>query len=79
MKVLLQEWKIDGAGCVSSISKDEAQLKKIALKVLAEEYNEKLEEFYEVEIPDDHPLADMVERGTVFLHNDELDVITYPD
>lgn len=76
MKVLLQEWTIDGKS-ETSISKDQTQLNDTIQEIEAEsdEGNVKCEELSEVEVPNDHAFAEMVQSRTVFLHDDEMDVI----
>lgn len=80
MKVLLQEWWMLGKGTVNSISKDRAQLGAILDKEKAKAKEDGADPRgtpLEVEIPNDHAFVDMLEHGTVFLHDDEMDAITF--
>ncbi len=80
MKVLLQEWNIAGKGHMRSISRDQSQLDATIREVKEEDEESEADEEgpLEVEIPDEHVFADMLEDSTVFIYDDELDAITYP-
>ncbi|HUO50611.1 MAG TPA: hypothetical protein VMU25_03580 [Candidatus Paceibacterota bacterium] len=76
MKVLRQDWKIPGEGCLTSISKDKAQLETTIASVLANSPETTLiGHFDEITIPDDCDFVDMVEGNTVFLQSDEMDIV----
>ena len=79
MKVLLQEWMSNERGHMMSISKDEAQLEETIQRLKAEDKAKAEGKWMEVEIPDDHGLAEIVEGDTIFLEKDEEDLIEYPD
>ncbi|MES2994997.1 MAG: hypothetical protein V4681_03130 [Patescibacteria group bacterium] len=63
-----------------SISRDQSQLDATIREVKEEDEESEADEEgpLEVEIPDEHVFADMLEDSTVFIYDDELDAITYP-
>ena len=88
MKVLKQEWTPGRGGQITSISKDREQLdatiQELAPKPPDSEENEDFNyrqaatpsgKVEEIDIPDDSVFADMVKDRTIFLHDDELDLI----
>lgn len=71
MKVLVQEWDTDH-GYQVSISKDQEQLDRTIARLREKDAGEPMDEPLEIEIPDDHLFAKIVERGTtVFVLDDE--------
>lgn len=78
MKVLMQHWYVPGKGALVSISKNKDQL-NAAVQQVKTDGGRKDGKPLEVEIPDDHAFVDMLKDGTVFLHNDEMDVIIYSE
>ena len=88
MKILRQDWSILQGGQITSISKDRAQLdatiEELSPKQDPEDESEILNyekaaepdgNAEELEIPDDSVFADMVRDNTVFLHDDEMDLM----
>ena len=88
MKILRQDWSILQGGQITSISKDRTQLdstiEELAPKKDPEDEDEILNyekaaepegSAEELEIPDDSIFAEMVKNSTVFLHDDEMDLI----
>ena len=80
MKVLLQDWDVPSEGQLVSISRDHAQLDATTLKIKKNDAEScAVYDPLEVEIPDDHEFVHMLENGSIFLHDDEMDIIIYPD
>ncbi len=83
MKVFHQTWELERGGPeLNSLSKDRASYEETVAEVAnPDEDNEggpahPTGELMEITIPDDHPFACIVEdRGTVFLHDDEMDFV----
>ena len=82
MKVLMQEWRVPDGGQLISISKDRGQLdatvKEVTAKKSEDEHEEIPEvdgEHEEIEIPNDSVFVEMVKMHTIFLHDDEMDII----
>lgn len=76
MKVLRQDWVSPSRGCVTSISKNRVQLDATFVRIKKQEPEVELEgEADEITIPDDSPFVNMVKQNTVFLHEDEMDLI----
>ncbi|HEU4677358.1 MAG TPA: hypothetical protein VFS75_01415 [Candidatus Paceibacterota bacterium] len=84
MKALYQEWKIEsfrvGEGRLRSISKDLAQYEAEVAhqRTLENGAVPDGDALIEVEVDDESAFPEMLENGTVFLHYDELDVLTFP-
>lgn len=76
MKVLLQEWETE-QGYQVSLSKDQEQLHKTIVRLEEKDAGEPMDEPLEIEIPDDHVLARIVERETVFILQDEREAGAY--
>ena len=76
MKVLQQDWYVPDKGCMTSISKDQTQLDTTFEEIKIKEPETELDgQFQEITIPDDSVFAEMVQTRTVFLHDDEMDII----
>ncbi len=83
MKVFHQTWELKYGGPeLNSISKDRGSYEQTVTDVAnPDEDNEQgpahpSGELIEITIPDDHDFAYLVEdRGTVFLHDDEMDIV----
>ncbi len=83
MKVFYQTWELEWGGPeLNSISKDRAAYEEaVASAANPDEDSEDgpahpTGELMEITIPDDNHFAYMVEdRGTVFLHDDEMDFV----
>ena len=80
MKVLMQDWDVPSKGQLVSISKNQDQLDATTREIKRDDAeNCAVDDPFEVEIPDDHEFVGMLENGSVFLHDDEMDIIIYPD
>ena len=77
MKVLLQEWMTE-VGHKMSISKDVTQLEETIKALKVDDRAQAEGKALEVEIPNNHGLAELVEGDTIFLEKDEEDLIEYP-
>ncbi len=79
MKVLYQEWQTVERGWVCSISKSLDQLQNTVAELAVDNKAEPQDEPFEVEIPDDCDFVPMINRDTVFLEDDEHNIITFPE
>ena len=82
--VLRQDWRIEATGrSITSISKDKAQLKETIQELKPSPQNQRNKDKFtvpdgkaeKIKIPIDSAFADMVEHQTIFLHDDEMDLI----
>lgn len=82
-KVLLQEWMTD-EGYKTSISLSEAHLNETIAELKAGDRGRPEGRAMEVEVDEDADgasagLVEMVEGGTIFLCEDEMEAIIYPE
>ena len=79
MQVLYQEWKTSNGAWICSISKDAVQLEQTVKELKAAAKATPDSKPFMVEVPDTSGFVDMVQVETLFLHDDERDILTFPE